>query len=253
MKTVYGPVPSWRLGASLGIDPICERNVCSFDCVYCQLGRTTEKTAERREFISTQQLENDLRDALGRCSPDIVTFSGTGEPTLASNLGELVRVAKSLTDLPIAILTNSSLLSQERVREGLAGFDMVSAKLDAATPEVFERVNKPLSGITFDSVLDGLRDFRKMFSGEFYIQSMFVDGNKGEADGIAAISRKLAPHKVHLDTPFRPSSIPPLGEGEMAGIKAAFAGLNAISIYDVKAPNTVPIDDVETRMRRPKA
>jgi wyosine [tRNA(Phe)-imidazoG37] synthetase (radical SAM superfamily) len=244
-------VPSWRFGSSLGVDPVCRRKVCTFDCAYCQLGRTTEKTAERREFISPRRLEEDLRAALGKRSPDIVTFSGTGEPTLASNLGELARVAKSLTGLPVAILTNSSLLPDAGVREDLMAFDVVSAKIDAATQRTFERVNQPLPGITLSSVLDGLREFREAFRGKLYVQSMFIAENKGEARGIAAVCKGISPQKVHLDTPFRPALTPPLGREEMAVVAAEFSGLNAVNVYDVRPPKAVPIDETETSLRRP--
>ncbi len=251
MMAVYGPVPSWRLGASLGVDPICKRKVCSFDCVYCQLGRTTDKTAERRAFIRAPQLKKDLSKALGECEPEVVTFSGTGEPTLASNLGELVGIVRKATSIPVAILTNSSLVADEGVRNDLMGFDIVSVKLDASTPETFKRVNHPLPSIDFAQVLGGLRRFSEDFQGELHVQCMFVDENKGEADGIAGIARGLKPAIVHLDTPLRLSPAPPLAPEELSRIKEKFSGLNAISVYDIKKPAVEPIDAQETIVRRP--
>ncbi|HEX54610.1 MAG TPA: radical SAM protein, partial [Candidatus Altiarchaeales archaeon] len=114
MNSVYGPVPSWRLGRSLGVDPICGKKVCNFDCIYCQLGRTSRK-AERRKFVEADKVREDIERIIDKVSADVITLSGTGEPTLAENLNEIIDVIREMTDLPIAILTNSSLLHKNEI------------------------------------------------------------------------------------------------------------------------------------------
>ncbi|MBU4201987.1 MAG: radical SAM protein, partial [Candidatus Altiarchaeota archaeon] len=157
MKTVYGPVPSWRLGKSLGVDIICSEKNCNFDCAYCQLGTTTHKTTERRDFIDLERVRKDMGEVLGKAEIDIITLSGTGEPTLAKNLGEAIDIIRELTDIPIAILTNSTLLHQEEVRNELKKLDHVIAKLDAPNQEILEILNRPAEDINFNSILSGIK------------------------------------------------------------------------------------------------
>ena len=140
---VYGPVPSWRLGRSLGIDIIATASKqCSFDCTYCQLGETHNPVVRRREFVSLARLAEDLARAAG-VPADYATFSGMGEPTLGSNLGEAIRLVRSTLRVPVAVLTNSSLMSREDVRQDLAEADVVVAKLDAPDEALFRQVNRP--------------------------------------------------------------------------------------------------------------
>jgi len=210
MKSVYGPVPSWRLGKSLGIDTVCaEGKTCSFDCIYCQLGKTIHKTNERRMFVETERVRQDLKDMLKKTDPDVVTVSGTGEPTLAANLGEIADMVREVTDLPLAILTDSSLMIGDDVRKDLNKFDIVVAKLDAPNQNIFEEINQPLDGITLKSVLDGIKRFRKEFKGYLALQMMFVEQNKGHAKEIAELARAIKPNEVQLNTPLRPCPVKP--------------------------------------------
>ncbi len=252
MKTVYGPVPSWRLGRSLGVDPVCaERKTCSFDCIYCQLGKTLVKTSKRREFISAERLEKDLREALQRAKADVVTFSGTAEPTLASNLGELVDVVRKLTGLPVAILTNSSLMGMPEVAKDLSKFDIVVAKLDAPSEALFKKIDQPLPGTTLKGVVAAIKDFKRAFKGRLDLQMMFTEENKGYAKEMADLARGIGPDAVELNTPLRPCAVKPLGPAEMAEIAKRFKGLNAISVYGGKRPK-VNVDDIaEVHLRRP--
>ena len=160
---VYGPVPSWRLGRSLGIDLLStERKTCSFDCIYCQLGPTVHPLTERREFVSLSQLASEL-EAVKGVEADYVTFSGVGEPTLAENLGRAISMSRSLLDRPVAVLTNSSLMPREDVRRDLVAADVVVAKVDAADEETFHRVNRPVPGYSLDEVLQGIDLFRRSY------------------------------------------------------------------------------------------
>ena len=131
MKTVYGPVPSWRLGRSFGIDVIARGKTCSFDCIYCQLDQTKYKTCKLQEFINVKRLEKDLSKVIEKVEADYITFSGMGEPTLASNLGQAIDLIRGFTDIPIAILTNSSVFYRKEVRKNLYKLDFIVAKLDA--------------------------------------------------------------------------------------------------------------------------
>lgn len=250
MKTVYGPVPSWRFGRSLGVDPICSKGkICSFDCTYCQLGRTQTKTMERKEYVSLSKVCEELEEA-DKSTTDVITFSGTGEPTLNTNLGEMISFAKKF-GFPVVVLTNSSLLHLKEVRDALENADVVSAKLDASNEALFQKINQPAEGIHLDPVLGGIREFRKGFKGKLALQMMFVDANKKVAPEMAAIARELEPNEVQIDTPLRPSPVSPLSPEEMVQIEKSFRGLPFISVYREKKPLVTPLDTHETDMRRP--
>lgn len=251
MKAIYGPVPSWRFGRSLGVDPICSREkICSFDCAYCQLGMTKNLTTQRKEYVSLGKVSSGLMEA-DKGTTDVITFSGTGEPTLNSRLGEMVSFAKGF-GFPVVVLTNSSLLHLKEVRNALLNADIVSAKLDAPSEPLFGKVNRPSPGITFDSVLGGLRDFKKEFGGKLALQMMFMDINKDAAAEMARLAWELEPDEVQLDTPLRPSPVPPLSPKEMERIEGEFSGLPFISVYRRKKPQVAPLDIHETGMRRPE-
>jgi wyosine [tRNA(Phe)-imidazoG37] synthetase (radical SAM superfamily) len=253
MKTVYGPIPSWRLGRSIGIDPVCERRkICSFDCIYCQLGPTLELTTERREFIKAEGLRNDLKRMLDRAEADIITFSGTSEPTLASNLGELAKTVKELSDLDLAILTNSSLLHKKQVRRDLDEFDIVVAKLDASNQEIFEKVSKPHPSITFETVLDGIKKLRKEMSGKLILQMMFLPENRHFAKEMSALAKEIGPDEVQLNTPLRKCAAKPLSEKEMDEIEKYFLGQKTTQVYGVKKPKVKVQDMDEMLARRPE-
>ncbi len=252
MKTVYGPVPSWRLGSSLGIDLICGGKTCSFDCIYCQLGRTLDKTSERRIFVETYRVGKDLKEIIGRVDADVITFSGTGEPTLARNLGDVIDLIRTITDTPLAILTNSSLLHREEVGGELRKLDIVAVKLDAPNKKIFENVNKPVNEINFDMILDGIREFREGFDGKFCLQLMFVRENKNYAGEMARLTREINPDEVQINTPLRPCPVKPLERGEIEGIKKKFHGLNIVSVYDKRKFSVSAFEPREVLRRRPE-
>ena len=251
MKIIYGPVPSWRFGRSLGVDPVCSmQKICSFDCVYCQLGRTKTKTLERKSHVDVQQMKKELTDA-EKSNIDAITFSGTGEPTLNSDIGEMISFAKGFGK-PVVVLTNSSLLSDSEVRSALCRADVVAAKLDAPDEEIFKRVSRPLEGLRFQTVVEGIRRFRREFKGKLALQMMFIDLNKDYAKEMADIARGMKPDEVQLDTPLRRSDVPPLSEEEMGKIEKSFTGLPVISVYRSRKPDAVPLDLHETMLRRPE-
>jgi len=252
MKTVYGPVPSWRLGKSLGIDVIAREKTCSFDCVYCQLGRTKNKTSKLQEFINVKRLEKDLGEVIKKVKADFITFSGMGEPTLASNLEQAVDVIRGLSNLPIAILSNSSLFSRKEVRKNLSKLDFIVAKLDVPNEKLFREINRPVKGITFDKVLDGIKTVRKEFNGKFALQTMFIDKNKNYVSELANLAREIEPDEVQIDTPLRPCPIKPLNRKKLGEIKSQFKGLNTISVYEAKRPKVKVLDIDEYLRRRPE-
>ena len=256
MATIYGPVPSWRLGRSLGIDLLPGRGkTCSFDCVYCQLGRTTRSAIERQLFVETERLRSEL-DALPLKSTDVdyVTFSGTGEPTLAANLGEaidLVRNWPALQGVPVAVLTNATLLSRPDVRHDLARADLVVAKLDAPDEVLFRTINQPVAGVSWFQVVKGIHAFRHKCDGGLALQMMFVGANRQRADEMAALARGLGPDEVQLNTPLRASPTPPLERAAMTGIEQVFSGLPVVNVYDAQPPTVHALDRTEMRRRRP--
>ncbi len=203
-SSVYGPVKSWRYGRSLGIDPIGPVSTCSFDCVYCQLGEIEHKSSDRQIFISTSQILQDLA-AFQPWDVDVITLSGSGEPTLALNLGEILALTKSLTGKPVGVLTNGSLLNDPRVRAELAIADQVAVKMDAITSDLLRRVNRPVSGIDLMTQRDGLKTFRQTYSGQLAIQTMLLTP-WSEADQQEYIAQMcdLVPHEIQLNTPTRP-------------------------------------------------
>ncbi|MBC7107926.1 MAG: radical SAM protein [Methanomassiliicoccales archaeon] len=234
MRSVYGPVRSWRFGRSLGIDPIgVEPKICSFNCLYCQLGNKGVLTSKRSEFVSSEIVKEELELALAKFPViDIITFSGTGEPTLASNFGELVDTVRSVATVRIGVLTNSSLLFDSEVRRDVMKTDVIVAKLDAATESSFRAVNRPHEDIEFADVIHGIEMTRKEFGGSFQLEIMFVEENMHEASRIAEICKRVSPDILYLNTPLRPCAKKPLGKREMKILGKYFEGLAAKMVYN---------------------
>jgi len=252
MRLIYGPVPSWRLGRSLGVDPVSTPSkTCSFDCIYCQLGRTRHPLTERQVFVQPSQLRQELTE-VGDIPMDYVTFSGVAEPTLAANLAELVAVVRERFVQPLAILTNSSLMKRGDVRRDLALFDVVVAKVDAPDELLYQRINRPFMNYTLAEVLWGIHRFREEFQGKLALQMMFVEANQDRAGEMAEIARDLSPDEVQLNTPLRPSPVPPLSPAAMDEIEAVFAGLPVLNVYKAARPEVVFLDEEETKRRRPQ-
>lgn len=252
MSMIYGPVPSWRLGRSLGIDMVSTRDkTCSFDCVYCQLGSTVNLVADRKEYVPITSLVPEL-EKVRQISADYATFSGVAEPTIAANLGQAIEVVRSTLQLPVAVLTNSSLMPRGDVRENLAQADTVVAKIDAPNQEIFHRINRPASGFYFNDILQGIARFRSEFHGKLSIQMMFIETNRKYASDMARIAEQLAPDEVQINTPLRPCAIKPLPPEEIDIIKQAFSALkNVVTVYEAPKPDVAPLNTIETRRRRP--
>jgi wyosine [tRNA(Phe)-imidazoG37] synthetase (radical SAM superfamily) len=206
-SSVYGPVKSWRYGRSLGIDPIGPVSTCSFNCVYCQLGEIEQKNRDRALFIPTEQILADL-EHFAPWDVDIITLSGSGEPTQAINLGEIISAVKQRTKCPVAVLTNATLLDDPQVREALMIADKVSVKLDAVSPQQLQGVNRPVAGIDLTKMLEGMLDFRREYPGEFGIQTMILSPwqEKLKTEYIRWM-QLLSPVEIQLNTPTRPKPL----------------------------------------------
>ncbi|GAB4417237.1 MAG: radical SAM protein [Anaerolineae bacterium] len=228
MEYVFGPVPSRRLGQSLGIDTI-PLKTCNWNCVYCQLGRTRPVTNERKVYLPPDDILAEVRQALAEHQPgeiDWVTFVGSGEPTLHTGIGELIRQVKATTDLPVAVITNGALLYLPEVREALAAADAVLPTLDAGTAALFRKINRPHPEATFERLVAGLTAFRKAYTGKLWVEVMLVrDMNDTEAAlrDIAAVLCDIRPDEVHLNLPTRPPAEPWVQPADEEGLMRAVA------------------------------
>jgi wyosine [tRNA(Phe)-imidazoG37] synthetase (radical SAM superfamily) len=227
---VYGPVPSRRLGRSLGVDPVPFKT-CTLDCVYCQLGRTTNKTIARREYAPVEAILAELDRKLSlRPALDFISLAGSGEPTLNSRLGELIRGIKRLTRVPVAVLTNGSLLWMPQVRDDLKRVDLVLPSLDAGDARLYRYVNRPHPKLDFGKVVRGLTEFTAGFPGRVWLEVFLLAGVTGlpvEVKKIAALARRIGPARVQLNTVSRPPAEEfacPLEEEELARLARLFPG-----------------------------
>lgn len=208
-RYVFGPAPSRRLGRSFGIDPVPFKT-CNWNCVYCQLGRTAPLTNERRDYLPPAEIVAQAQAAIRKHKPgeiDWVTFIGSGEPTLHSSLGWMIRQVKACTSIPVAVITNGALLYRPEVREELMVADAVLPSLDAGTANLYRAIHRPWPECTFERLVEGLVSFRRDYPGKLWVEVMLVKGlNDGEAalTGIAVALSRIAPDEVHISMPLRP-------------------------------------------------
>ncbi len=207
---VYGPVPSRRLGRSLGVSPIPPKT-CSYSCVYCQLGRTTQFRAGRKSFFPKEDILAEIIESAPKDGTDYVTFVGDGEPTLNKDLGWLIQRTKEELHLPVAVITNGSLLFKEDVREDLGKADVVIPTLDACSERVFRIINRPHRNVRFEQMLQGLVDFRREYSEQIWIEVMLIkdlNDTTVELQGIKNAIDMISPDRVYVLTPIRPPAEP---------------------------------------------
>jgi wyosine [tRNA(Phe)-imidazoG37] synthetase (radical SAM superfamily) len=256
-KYIYGPVESWRIGKSLGVDPVSTSvKTCTFDCVYCQVGKTELFPAERELFVSTEELVDELR-SLPEIEVDYITFAGNSEPTLAKNLGEMIRAVKIFRQEKIAVITNASLINRKDVQEDLLLADLVEVKLDAFSPESFARVNRPKAGIVWEDILQGMKAFRKIYRGRFVLQVMFVGLNRTYAREMAKLALDIGPDETEINTPLRANPVGALASEPMDEITAIFREvcgdtLKIRSIYESNRKKSQPFCQASTERRRGK-
>lgn len=206
---VYGPVSLRRLGRSLGVD-LVPYKTCSYDCIYCQLGRTTRKTVARKEYAPIENIIKAVKERLAESvRPDYITLAGSGEPTLHSGLGKIITRLKGITDIPLAVITNGSLLWDNTVRQDLQDADFVLPSLDAGDAVVFERINRPHRSISFSQMVDGIATFVREFQGQVWLEIMFlaeINNTERAIESIATLTRQINPARLQLNSVFRPGA-----------------------------------------------
>lgn len=214
---LFGPVPSRRLGMSLSVD-LVPKKVCTLNCVYCEVGKTTKLTLERKDYIKKEALLEELEHYFQhQPDPDYITFSGSGEPTLNIHIGDILQYIKSKRPhIPIAVLTNGTLLYDKEVRDAILDAAVVLPSLDAATEKVFRRINRPFKALSLEKCIQGLIDFRKEFKGQIWLEVFILPDYNDTAEVLSALKKaiqKIKPDSVQLNTLDRP--------GTVANLKAA--------------------------------
>jgi len=249
---IFGPVYSWRLGYSLGIDPLsAKEKVCNYDCIYCQLGRTGQLSRRRRIFVPVREMIREVR-RLPPMKIDYITFSGRGEPTLAKNLGRMIKAVRKIRPGKIAVITNGSLLYQKRVRQDLMQTDFVLVKLDACDDMFWRKINHPVGGIGYKHMLAGIKIFRRQYKGRFGLQIMLMDMNRTAVGCLADLARLLRPDEVQLNTPLRQSPVAPLSRPLMLELARIFKRCRVRMVYQVKRKKVKPLNVKATRYRHGK-
>lgn len=260
-RYVFGPVPSRRLGMSLGVDLLPEKT-CTLDCIYCECGRTRNLTLDRKEYVPVEKVESELKDFLSQ-SPglDFITFSGSGEPTLHKNIGDLIGfLKKDYSRYNVALLTNGTLLHDPEVRGQIADADLVKVSLDAGSAENFTSINRPHPDIELSEIIDGLISFRKIYSKKLWIEVFIVKGindNDKELKKIKDILKLVRPDRIHLNTLDRPGTeswVEPVDERFLKGVAGYLCDATVINSPD--ASGEMPGADfrqfiISTVKRRP--
>lgn len=252
LKTsLYGPVVSWRLGRSIGIDLLSDiKKICNFDCVYCQIGKTDILISEndRKIFVPSDKIFREIRELGSDLNIDVFTFAGRGEPTLAKNLYDVVKFIKSIRKEKLVIITNSMNLDIDEVKEALQNIDIVMAKFDAFDDSVMNLINRPFRSNSFKKLYEGLLNFSKCYSGSLELQIMFLNENKEKTiyEKSFEFLENIGPDKIYINTPTRPCDVNPLSIGEIKSIKDDFCSyfqnnhilsrknkeIEIISVYD---------------------
>lgn len=232
-KHIFGPVPSRRLGLSLGVSPIPESS-CNYSCIYCQLGRTKNMTNSRKDFFPLEEILEEFKEFVksGK-NYDVVSIVGEGEPTLYFSLKELILKLKELTDKPVVVITNGSLLSLEEVREALYCADIVLPSFDAYDEALFKKINRPHGKLKYEDIKNGLELFSKEYEGEIWLEIMFMKGiNDSEEDILKykEILKEIKYHRLYINTPVRPPAEDNVQEIDKKTIENAVNILGGISI-----------------------
>ena len=236
---LFGPVPSRRLGLSLGVD-LVPMKTCTLNCIYCECGKTSHLTLERDEYVSFEDVIKELTHYLeNHARPDYITFSGSGEPTLHLKIGDVIHFLKDrVPDIPVAVLTNGTLFFQKQVRKDVKDAAVVIPSLDAATKEIFNKINRPSSQLILDGIIDGLIQFRKEYRGNLWLEIFIIPGLNDSTHELEALKRtikKIKPDQVHLNTLDRPGTVPtlrPASREELEHVLQIFQMENAVIIAD---------------------
>jgi wyosine [tRNA(Phe)-imidazoG37] synthetase (radical SAM superfamily) len=257
---LFGPVASRRLGLSLGVDVIPYK-VCTLDCVYCEVGRTTQKTVERQAYVPIHTIVAQLKRRINQgLHADCISLCGSGEPTLHTGLGDLIDQIRQLTTIPVAIITNSTLLHRADVRRDCAKADIVVPSLDAATAQAYQAINRPHPDLHANQLIQGLECFRQEYTGKIWLELFFSDPFNTDTENIKAIHRALGrvkPDKVQLNTAVRPTAdtgVVPLTEQRLLDIAQKLDSqceiLASFSKESVVAEQSVPKQDLLAMLER---
>jgi len=253
-KYLFGPVPSRRLGVSLGVDLVPPKT-CSLNCIYCECGRTTKLTLEREEYIPVQGVKTELAHYFSHHpQPDYITFSGSGEPTLNSGIGDVLKFIKQQPqDYNTAILSNGTLFRQKTVRDQVLGADVIIPSLDAATPAAFRKINNPHPEMDLNEIIFGLIRLRKEYRGQIWLEVFIVPGMNDSEEELAALKdaiERIAPDRVQLNTLDRPGTVSDIRAATQAELKSIidYWGLDAEIIAKAPVRKEIPSfrDDVES-------
>ena len=232
LKYVFGPVPSRRMGRSLGISPI-PKKTCNYSCVYCQLGRTNKMTNKREEYFLLEDILSEFDSHHDEDSYDVITIVGEGEPTLYSRLGELIVEIKKRSKKPVAVITNGALLYDKNVRSELMNADIVLPSLDSYNEEMFKRIDRPYGRIKFDEVWEGLVDFTNEYKGQIYMEIMLMNGVNDDEESLLEFKKLLEQIKydrLYINTPVRPPAEEYIEESSKESIQKAVEILKGVSI-----------------------
>jgi wyosine [tRNA(Phe)-imidazoG37] synthetase (radical SAM superfamily) len=257
MKYLFGPVPSRRLGLSLGLD-LVPFKTCSYDCVYCELGRTTYLTIERKPFVPAEKIIKELNAFFAdkdHPAVDFITLGGSGEPTLNTEIGDIIKAAKGLKKAPVAVLTNASLMWKEEVSQALLGADVILPSLDAVSEEVWQKINRPHPLLKLEKIIQGLKSFRQKYADQIWLEILFVKGindSLEELERLKEVIKEIAPEKIQLNTVVRPpadSGISALTEPELKRIKDFFGPKAEIIVsFSRKLEREVAFLDLKDRI-----
>ncbi len=233
-KNIFGPVPSRRLGLSLGVD-LVRHKTCTLDCIYCECGPTTHLTLERKGYVPFDEVKAELAHYFkNHPDPDYVTFSGSGEPTLNPEIGRVIDFIKEKRpNIRVAVLTNATLLSDPVVRNNISRADLIMPSLDAVTPQTFEKVNRPDTRIDVHEVIDGLKTFATSFQGELWLEVFILSGindDREELETSGEIIREINPARVQLNTLDRPGAVPGLKPASKQDLDRVAGIINAANV-----------------------
>jgi wyosine [tRNA(Phe)-imidazoG37] synthetase (radical SAM superfamily) len=236
----YGPVPSRRLGRSLGVSPIPHKT-CSYNCIYCQLGQTGKLSMKRESFYPKEDILSDIKKVIDPANVDYITFVGDGEPTLCKDLGWLIKSCKQKWQIPVAVVTNGSLFFMEDVRQDLKSSDVVLPTLDAGSEEVYRTLNRPHGSIGFEEMLQGQIDFRKEYPGKIWLEVMLVKGVNDSDESLMEIKdaiEQVKPDRIYISVPIRPPAKPGVRPPEPGRIIRAHEILNTtLDLTDYESGN----------------
>lgn len=253
--TIFGPIPSRRLGASLGVNNIPYK-ICSYNCVYCQVGRTLHMQVKRTLYSNPSEVFDEVKKKVERIretqqNVDYISIVPDGEPTLDSSLGELIERLKEL-GLPVALITNSSLTWDKSVQEDLKKADWVSVKIDAVSPNTWKQINRPHASLSLDEILQGMQEFAGSYTGTLCTETMLVKDLNDNPEELTAIANfvksRISPYKAYIGVPTRPPAEPWVSRPEPESITAAYAiftkeGLNAETLTGYESSGFVVTDN----------